>query len=244
MLMKVVTRVLLACYFAFAGFVVEGAESYKFPHRKCFQEAAQTAGLPPSLLAAIATIESGLDPNAVSSSDAVGLMQIKWPLTAKALGITEKELLFDPCRNVGLGATYVSRLEKRFGSRLVALAAYYLGPTGVQARDSVAISGLLYAEKVLEEEKRIIRASIFSAPESCDTSSFMQIGVGTHRPLERRNLAIDWLDEHRSYCSLAELVVVGNNIPAWFGVADANGEISRLVRQELEGREKKKGREN
>ena len=242
--MQVVTRVLLACLFVFVGFAAEGAESYNFPYRKCFQEAAQTADLSPSLLAAIATIESGLDPNAVSSSDAVGLMQIKWPITAKALGITERELLFDPCRNVELGATYVSRLEKRFGSRLVALAAYYLGPTGVQARDSVAISGLLYAEKVLEEEKRIIRASIFPAPESCDTSSFMQIGVGTHRPLERRNLAIDWLHEHRSYCSVAELVVVGNNIPAWFGVADANGEISRLVRQELEGREKKKGREN
>ena len=244
MLMKVVTRVVLVLQLSFACFVVEGAESYTFPHRKCFQEAAQETGLSPSLLAAIATIESGLDSNAVSSSEAVGLMQIKWPLTAKALGITERELLFDPCRNVSLGATYVSRLEKRFDSRLVALAAYYLGPTDVQARDSVDISGLLYAEKVLEEEKRIIRASIFQAPDSCDTSTFMQIGISTHRPPERRDLAIEWLNEHRSYCSVAELVFLGNSVPASFGVADANGEISRLVRRELEGREKNKGRGN
>ena len=50
-----------------------------FPHEECIKRAASQYDLEPALIAAVASVESGLNAQAVSSSDAIGLMQIKWP---------------------------------------------------------------------------------------------------------------------------------------------------------------------
>ena len=75
-----------------------------FPYEACFRRAAQDHGLPVTLLLAVARGESDFDARAVSSANALGLMQIRWPQTAKHLGITQKSRLFDPCTNVDAGA--------------------------------------------------------------------------------------------------------------------------------------------
>ena len=58
---------------------------YGFPYSQCFEQSATKHGLDATFIAAVASVESGLDPRAVSSADALGLMQIKWPLTAKGI---------------------------------------------------------------------------------------------------------------------------------------------------------------
>ena len=54
----------------------------QLPYRQCFDATAKTYNLDSDWLTAIAIVESSLNPKAVSSANAVGLMQIKWPQTA------------------------------------------------------------------------------------------------------------------------------------------------------------------
>lgn len=91
--------------------------------------AAQSAGVEPALALAVASVESGFDPRAVSRTGAVGLMQLM-PATAQALGVKNP---YDPVQNVRGGATYLRELFDRFGGDLPAtLAAYNAGPGAVE----------------------------------------------------------------------------------------------------------------
>jgi len=100
-----------------------------FPYQHCFRRAAERHALPLALLLAVARGESDFNPRAVSSADALGLMQIRWPVTARHLGIQRKERLFDPCTNVDAGARYLKELLQRYGGDPhLSLAAYNYGP--------------------------------------------------------------------------------------------------------------------
>ena len=72
--------------------------------------------------------ESAFDPNAHSSANARGLMQIL-PSTAKAfIKKIKPQELFDPSRNLVAGSSYLRFLINRYGGRLdYALAAYNAG---------------------------------------------------------------------------------------------------------------------
>ncbi len=91
--------------------------------------AAQRYGLAPALLRAVAQVESGLRPEAVSPAGALGLMQLM-PATARRLGVSDP---FDPAASAEAGARYLSELLGRFGGDLPsALAAYNAGPGAVE----------------------------------------------------------------------------------------------------------------
>ena len=103
-----------------------------------------------ALLAAVIYRESKFDPEAVSSSGAVGLMQL---LPATADGIAsltggnafELDDLYDPELNVRYGSFYLKRLLDRYGEVDLALAAYNAGQATVD--DWLASdSGIGYAE--------------------------------------------------------------------------------------------------
>ena len=109
--------------------------SMNFPYQHCFERASKMHDVPLTLLLAMARGESNFDPAAVSSADAVGLMQIQWPGTAKHLGIHERAKLFDPCTNVEAGTRYFRELMDRFNQDIhVSLAAYNYGPTAIAKR--------------------------------------------------------------------------------------------------------------
>lgn len=86
-------------------------------------------GLDPALLKAVIEAESGWDVNARSNAGALGLMQLM-PGTAAALGVVGD--VFDPERNVGAGARYLSQKLSEFGDVEVALAAYNAGSGAVR----------------------------------------------------------------------------------------------------------------
>ncbi len=89
--------------------------------------AAQSTGLSPALLKAVATVESGLNPGAVSSAGAVGLMQLM-PKTAAALGVDPEST----AQNALGGAEYLKSLLGEFHQNLsLAVAAYNAGPCAV-----------------------------------------------------------------------------------------------------------------
>ncbi len=95
--------------------------------QQSIQNAAAQTGLSPALLKAVATVESGLDPSAVSSAGAIGLMQLM-PETAQSLGVNAA----NPAQNALGGAEYLKNLLNQFGHNLsLALAAYNAGPGAV-----------------------------------------------------------------------------------------------------------------
>lgn len=100
---------------------------------------ARSAGIEPSLLAAVVREESGFVPDARSGAGAIGLTQLL-PTTARAMarkaGLREPAdaELVDPAINLRLGAAYLAELLARFDDRpAYVLASYNAGPTRVSS---------------------------------------------------------------------------------------------------------------
>jgi hypothetical protein len=91
-------------------------------------QASARYGLDPGFVAAVARRESGLNPNAVSSAGAKGIMQLT-DATAAMLGVANP---FDPAQNIAGGVRYLAQLLNQFsGDTAKALAAYNWGPGAV-----------------------------------------------------------------------------------------------------------------
>jgi hypothetical protein len=130
-----------------------------FPYQQCFELASMKTGLPLSLLLAVARGESSFDKSAISKSNAIGIMQIKWPITAKHLGIQNKSDLFDPCTNIDAGARYIVELKKRYSDDMhLTLAAYNYGPGRInQDGKNVPRGALWYSEYVLDHHDVVMK---------------------------------------------------------------------------------------
>ena len=96
------------------------------PFDHCFDKAARRYNLPKALILAVARGESDFDPQAVSSANAKGVMQIN-PITADHLGIKHSHL-FKPCKNIDAGSRYLRELHNKYGNWSHTLAAYNYGP--------------------------------------------------------------------------------------------------------------------
>jgi soluble lytic murein transglycosylase-like protein len=95
---------------------------------------AEANDLSPDLIKAVALVESGLDPDAVSHKGAQGLMQLM-PQTARAYGVEDA---FDPLDNLQAGARHLRELLDQFGGDLtLALAAYNAGAGAVRRHGGV-----------------------------------------------------------------------------------------------------------
>ena len=91
-------------------------------------------GYDPLFLTALIITESSFNNWAKSNRNAHGLMQLK-PTTAVAIA-SETDLkwkgtptLYDPKKNIALGAYYLNKMVARFGDLTLALEAYNQGPS-------------------------------------------------------------------------------------------------------------------
>lgn len=103
----------------------EGSENDLFAQ---IAELALKYRLESQLVAAIALVESGFDPEAVSPKGARGLMQLM-PATAAEYGVEDS---FNPLENLEAGITHLRHLLDRYqGDLELALAAYNAGEGAV-----------------------------------------------------------------------------------------------------------------
>jgi len=102
------------------------------PYAALFAQAAQRTGVPVEVLSAVASAESGFDPNAVSPAGARGLMQLM-PGTARELGVDP----MNPASAIDGAARLLAAHLRDFGSLPLALAAYNAGPGAVRRADGI-----------------------------------------------------------------------------------------------------------
>ncbi len=112
----------------------------RFPmaHRDTLVREAQIRGLHSSWVFAITRQESAFMDDARSGVGASGLMQLM-PATAKetarkfSIPLASPAQVFDPDKNIQLGAAYLSQVHAQFnGNRVLASAAYNAGPGRVR----------------------------------------------------------------------------------------------------------------
>jgi soluble lytic murein transglycosylase len=109
---------------------------YPLAYRSEIEREARRYRLDSAMIAGLIRQESVFTPDAVSVSDAIGLMQI-WPPTgprlARPLKLSySRTRLYDPEYNLRLGAYYLSNLLAMFGKPEYAVAAYNAGERRVE----------------------------------------------------------------------------------------------------------------
>jgi soluble lytic murein transglycosylase-like protein len=98
------------------------------------QKVASEFDLEPALIKAVALVESGFNPRAVSPKGAKGLMQLM-PATARSYGVKN---VHDPYENLRAGANHLrTRLDEFNGDLTLALAAYNAGSGAVRRHGGV-----------------------------------------------------------------------------------------------------------
>lgn len=136
----------------------------KFPFQHCFEKSSLANKVSLSLLLAVARGESSFKSDAVSKANAIGLMQIQWPGTAKHLNVANKNELFDPCSNIEYGARYLRQLLTKYDNNIhQTLAAYNYGPTRISANLSNLPQGALwYSEYILDHHDYIMHNALLT----------------------------------------------------------------------------------
>ncbi|SDT75886.1 Cell wall-associated hydrolase, NlpC family [Actinoplanes derwentensis] len=103
------------------------------PYADLFEQAGARHGVSPKLLAAVAKVESGYDPRAVSKVGAQGLMQLM-PATARGLGVDDA---FDPSQAINGAAKLLASHLREFKTVPLALAAYNAGGGAVHRHNGI-----------------------------------------------------------------------------------------------------------
>ena len=112
-------------------------------------------GVDPTLVKAVALVESGFNPKARSAKGAQGLMQLM-PMTAAQYGVSN---IHDPYQNLNAGARHLRGLLDQYqGDVTLALAAYNVGSGAVQRYGGVPA----YAET--QEYVRKVEAKMGRTP--------------------------------------------------------------------------------
>jgi hypothetical protein len=108
------------------------------------------------LVLSLIAIESGFNKYAVSKAGAVGLMQIL-PSTAQEIDSTiiNPEQLFDEERNLRIGISYLSKLNKLFQNPDLALLAYNRGPNRILAELQDGKLPTNYRDKIAKYKSEI-----------------------------------------------------------------------------------------
>ncbi|MFR5190646.1 MAG: lytic transglycosylase domain-containing protein [Clostridia bacterium] len=132
----VVIMVIVIIILAFGVFKIQNVVLEKIYPKKYAEYVyrySEENEIDPLLTFAIIKAESNFNKNVVSSSGAIGLMQLMESTateTAENLGeaLSVKEALFHPETNIKIGTSYFAHLKERYhGNELLALTAYNAG---------------------------------------------------------------------------------------------------------------------
>lgn len=127
---------LAAAFFGLTAAHLYVSFSYPLKYKDYIKEYSREYGIDEAMIFSIIRAESSFNPQAVSRSGALGLMQLM-PSTALMLanelnieGFTT-DMLYEPKINIRMGVFYFKKMLEKFGNRETALAAYNAGEGNV-----------------------------------------------------------------------------------------------------------------
>jgi hypothetical protein len=144
-----VWAILVAVLVLLSKVAVAATPSPEFTHEakvsgtNCYHSIGAQYGISPLLLAGIAKVESGFRPKAMNRSHVLRTKSVDIGLTQvnsqnlhllKRFGYVEQDL-FDPCKNLNVGATVLSDLFTRKGVSWDAIGAYNAACTQLKGKD-------------------------------------------------------------------------------------------------------------
>lgn len=108
---------------------------YPLKHKDIIKYYSEKYKTDPVLVAAVIKTESDFNENAVSSKNAIGLMQLtdstaEWAAKKMTLSNYDKSLLYKPEYNIRIGCWYISYLEKELNGNTNLILAAYNGGIG------------------------------------------------------------------------------------------------------------------
>ena len=125
---------ILLCVFVIFSALVYATYNVAFPrkYRYFVEYYSEKYNLETNMVYAVIKTESNFEADALSSKNAMGLMQItgstgKWAAELMGNEYFEEYMLFDEETNIEMGCWYLNRLVKNYGSTDIALAAYNAG---------------------------------------------------------------------------------------------------------------------
>jgi soluble lytic murein transglycosylase len=142
---------------------------YPIPHQEMIERASQESSLSPAWVYALMRQESWFDPNAISQTGALGLMQLM-PSTARWIARTEhlpsvkNQDLSDLQLNVTLGTLYLKHLNQLLGDSTLATMAYNAGPNRTRSWDNQWNGdGTIFLESIpLQETRQYVQNILFN----------------------------------------------------------------------------------
>ena len=152
-----------------------GADLPATPYDPFIERVAAENGLDPTLIKAVALVESGFNPSAVSSKGAKGIMQFM-PSTARRYGLKN---LHDPYESLRAGARHLRDLLDEFGGdQTLAIAAYNAGPEAVRRHGGVPAyrETQEYVRKVTARMGRPTKPRVAAAPSTAKNRPVMEVG--------------------------------------------------------------------
>lgn len=142
---------------------------YPIPNQEMIERASQENSLSPAWVYALMRQESWFDPNAISQTGALGLMQLM-PSTARWIARTEhlpsvkNQDLSDPQLNVTLGTLYLKHLNQLLGDSTLATMAYNAGPNRTRSwNNRWNGDGTIFLESIpLQETRQYVQNILFN----------------------------------------------------------------------------------
>lgn len=167
----VVALIILALLLPTLQFTIDYVAKWWYPlkYEDTITAVAKEFDLDPSLVYAVIHTESKFDPNALSSANAKGLMQItdatyRWAQKRAGEKESTPDDLFDPKFNIRCGAYILVLLSEQFENTETVLAAYNAGQGRVRewldnpdySSDGVTLSHIPYQETA-EYIRRVLK---------------------------------------------------------------------------------------
>lgn len=153
---------------------------------RCFEASGKRWGVDPTLLQAIARVESDFNAQAThvnnDGSTDFGVMQVNSSHLPRLniVGITSADLLRDACLNIDVGASILADTVRQFGATWRAVGAYGAGNSGSPAKEHARgqyagkVYRVLMTRDEVRETTRPARAAQIAAPRSTSVAQ-MQV---------------------------------------------------------------------
>jgi soluble lytic murein transglycosylase len=177
----VIILVMTLVFAVFASVAIDALYKWVYPdkYHDIVTKYSAEYSVPKELVFAVIKVESDFDENAVSSANAVGLMQMmpetfEWLTKDILREHLSAGMLYDPETNIKYGTYYLSRLYNRFGDWDTALAAY----NGGEGR----VSDWLDDSRYSQDGKKLIVNNI--PPEYSETENYV---VKVNKALSKYN---------------------------------------------------------